>query len=323
MPSAKPVEHFVTLFDRHFLPAGLALLASLRTHCPAFHLWIVCMDEEVERRLREMALAEVSLLPLREVENEALLAVKPGRAFHEYCWTLTPFTAAMVMQRQPDVARVTYLDADLFFFADPALILDEFTASGAHVLISEHAYARGYDQSRRAGIYCVQFMVFRNTAQGRAVMAWWQARCLEWCYARVEEGKFGDQKYLDDWPQRFAGDVYVLQQRHLAQGPWNVQRFFDKGSDLPVFFHFHSLRIVDQHRIRLYWGYRIGAAGQTLYAAYLDVLRPILARIRAQYGQLPVLPEPATPRHALIRGVLRVLGAVRYVAAEEGACSPR
>ncbi len=316
MPASAPAtEHFVTLFDRHFLPAGLALLASLRRHAQPFRLWILCMDEQVEAQLRGLALPEVGILPLREVENEALLAVKPGRGVGEYCWTMTSFAIGHVLARLPAGERVTYLDADLFFFSSPARIFAEFDASAAAVLITEHAYAKRYDQSRRAGIYCVQFMTFTNNAAGWEVLQWWQARCLEWCFARVEDGKFGDQKYLDDWPQRFGAAVHVLADRALALGPWNTVRFPAQGAAaLPVFFHFHGLRLVAADRVRLYWGYRISAAALPLYRQYLAALSQALAELRQAGIRVPPLPEPSGLKQSLLRLLLPPLKLASYVA---------
>jgi len=305
-------EHFVTLFDSHFLAAGLCLYRSLKAHAGAFRLWIVCMDAKVEAQLRELALPEVRLLSLSEVETPELRQVRPGRTVAEYCWTLTPFAPTFVMAREPGVRRVTYLDADLFFFADPRRLLDELDASGAQVLITPHAYSPEYDQTAYAGIYCVQFVVFRNTAPAREVLHWWQERCIEWCYQRSEDGKFGDQKYLDDWPQRFAGTVHVLERSELALGPWNAGRFLSEGSPAPVFFHFHGLRVVSRTRLLLYMTYRLDAAALRLYDRYLEAFVGELRAASARWGEIPGLQRRPGLRERLLRLWNRAKGTIRY-----------
>jgi hypothetical protein len=96
------------------------------------------------------------------------------------------------------------------------------------------------------------------------VLNWWKNACIDWCYARHEDGKFGDQKYLDDWTKRFKG-IHELQ--HLGGGiaPWNLQQYvFKKENDKitgnlidsdksfdAVFFHFHGLRFYKNNILRL------------------------------------------------------------------------
>jgi hypothetical protein len=147
------------------------------------------------------------------------------------------------------------LDSDLYFFSSPQSLLDEM--GNDSVLITPHRYTRKYDQSATSGIYCVQFVTFKNDKHGLTVLNWWRSLCLDWCYDRIEDGRFGDQKYLDDWPVRFEG-IHILQ--HLGGGvaPWNMQQYsFYQDSDKVmgrvlasnekfevVFFHFHSLMFV-------------------------------------------------------------------------------
>lgn len=297
MPSVNslPIEHFVTLFDNNFLPMGLCLHESLTNTSQKFKLWVVCMDNQVEAHLRQLNLPNVGLIPLVEVEGEALLKVKQSRTAGEYCWTLTPFTAQFVFERDSNAERVTYLDADLFFYADPALLLDEFSNSGKHVLITEHAYPPKMASSKRAlrsGRFCVQFVTFRRTAEAAKVMIWWQARCLEWCFARVEDGKFGDQKYLDNWPTLFGDQVHVLEQRKKTLAPWNVEYFseLEENSLAPVFYHFHGFRYIAPGKVRLYSGYRISPAGMALYDQYLASFTNQCLRLRANDIVVPVLP---------------------------------
>lgn len=290
------VEHFVTLFDNNLLSIGMCLHASLLEQGQPFHLWILCMDELVEQNLQRLALSNVSLIPLREVEDARLLALKPSRSRGEYCWTLTPFTPQFVFDRDEQVLRVTYLDADLFFFASPKLLLDEFEHSGKHVLITEHAYNPRYERSgraKRAGRFCVQFMTFRRTPQGEKVMRWWQERCLEWCYARIEDGKFGDQKYLDQWPELFGAEVHILLQKEKTLAPWNVA-YFEKlggGKLNPVFYHFQTLRIISHDELLLYSGWRVGKASVSLYQSYVDSLRRVVSRLKQEGISVAYLPR--------------------------------
>jgi len=187
------MENYVTLFDNLFLPQGLALHMSMVRHIRLFTLWILCVDDETFEVLNNLKLSNVKLLQLSKLETLELLKIKPTRSKGEYCWTLTPFAPRFVFEADPNVKRVTYLDADLCFRKNPKLIFEEFTESGKQVLITDHGYSPEYDQSGTSGQFCVQFMIF-NREGGENVRIWWEERCIEWCYARYEEGKFGDQK---------------------------------------------------------------------------------------------------------------------------------
>jgi len=74
--SNRPVEHYATLFDDHFLLQGLCLHRSLMAKAAPFHLWILRMDEAVENHLLQLDLPNVTLLPLRTVETEKLKRVR-------------------------------------------------------------------------------------------------------------------------------------------------------------------------------------------------------------------------------------------------------
>lgn len=287
------MEHFVTLFDQAFLAMGLALHRSLseRAGAGSFRLWIVCMDEEVEQSLQALALPDVSLIPLREMETEALRAVKPGRSRGEYCWTVTPFTFSAVFERAPEAQRVTYLDADLFFFDAPRLLLDEFERSGKHVQITDHAYAPEYDMSAKSGRFCVQFITFRRTEPGLEVLRSWQAQCMEWCFARFEPGRFGDQKYLDEWPRKFADAVHILEQTDKTLAPWNAASFAARAPLAPVFYHFHGLRLVKDRQVLCCVGYRISAPVRELYGNYVRTLGSLVDGLEGRGIRVPRLPR--------------------------------
>jgi len=233
------MEHFVTLFNTLFLPQGLALHMSMQRHIKDYVLWILCVDDQTYDILMKVDLPSVRLLKLSELETPELLEVKQGRTIAEYCWTLTPFAPRFVFEADLSIHRVTYIDADIWFQKHPHPIFDELDTSEKYVLITDHGYATEHDQSETFGQYCVQFMTFTRVG-GEIVRKWWEDRCIEWCYARAENGKYGDQKYLDDWPERFGKEVHVLQAKELTLAPWNATRFPYGDA---VFYHFHGLRL--------------------------------------------------------------------------------
>lgn len=286
------MENYVTLFDNLFLPQGLALHTSMERHIRNYTLWILCVDDKAYEILTTLNLPNVRLLQLSKLETAELLRVKPTRSKGEYCWTLTPFAPRFVFEADLAVQRVTYIDADLWFRRNPSVIFHEFERSKKEVLITDHAYAAEYDQSEKSGQYCVQFMTFTRTG-GEYTRKWWEERCIEWCYARSENGKFGDQKYLDDWPDRFSKYVHVLDNKELALAPWNATRFPYGNS---VFFHFHELRIVSDQVLNIGFYNLPTALIRGVYTPYLadlknatEALEKIGFKYRSQAKSLGIL----------------------------------
>ncbi|KAB2926336.1 MAG: glycosyl transferase [Bacteroidetes bacterium] len=280
---------FCTLFDRNYLARGLAMHESLLRVNDTARLFVFAFDDLTAEILERMDLPRLIVVRQREFENAGLLAVKPTRTAAEYCWTATPAIVLHVLERY-GADHCTYIDADLFFFSDPAPLLRELGPSS--VLLSPHRYTPRYDLTRLSGRYCVQFNSFRNTPEGLTALRWWNERCLEWCYAREEDGKFGDQKYLDDWTVRFPG---VHELRHLGGGvaPWNVQQysFSEEGERIRgrerrsgtefdlVFYHFHYLRFYRSGRVDL-GDYRLdGPVLRVLYRRYLQKLESAVERL--------------------------------------------
>jgi FkbM family methyltransferase len=235
------------------LARGLALIESMqRVETAACTIFVVCMDEMTHIVLRRLALPNVRPVPLHDVEShdEELLAAKPTRSLVEYYWTLTPTVVLRILERHPEIDQLTYLDADLLFFSSPQPLFDEL--SEASILIHEHRFSdRQKALATHSGRFNVGLMTFRRDAHGLAALRWWRMRCLEWCFARYEQGKMGDQLYLNDWPERFQG-VVVLAHPGGGVAPWNHDQY-DIGLSATgevtvdqrplIFYHFHSLKV--------------------------------------------------------------------------------
>lgn len=245
-------ENYVTLFDRAYLPQGIALYLSMVRHMKDFTLWILCVDYETFELFNTLQLKNVRLLKSEDFETPELLNLKKKRTKGEYCWTLTPYAPKIVFEANSEIKRVTYIDADIWFRKNPKAIFEEFEQSEKAILITDHHYAPEYDQSERSGQFCVQLIIFKRDVS-ELVRQDWENECTEWCYSRFENGKFGDQKYLDKWPEKYNNLVHILSNKELALAPWNAIRFPYGQS---VFFHFHGLRLISDKRMTI-GSYRI------------------------------------------------------------------
>ena len=242
---------FCTLFDKNYIYKGVTLYNSLLKHCPDFTLWILCMDDVTLKTLTKMGLEKASLIDISDFEDEELRRIKPSRTVAEYCWTCTPSLPLYVLKKEPSLDAITYLDADLFFYSDPSAIYEELGRSS--IMIIEHRFPDHLKHYEVNGIYNVQMLVFRNDESGRECLEWWREKCNEWCFYRLEDGKMGDQKYLDDWPTRFQG-VHVLQYEGAGVALWNVMKYkiwkqSDRifVNDVPlVFYHFHQFTLLKE-----------------------------------------------------------------------------
>ena len=238
--------NYCTLFDSNYLTRGLAMYESLKKKSDEFHLYIFAFDDRSCDLLKKLNLESVTVVSLQEFEDEELLKIKDDRSAGEYCWTCTPSIIKYSIEKYK-LDSCTYLDADLYFFSNPAVLIEEMGEKS--VLITEHRYTPEYDQSATSGIYCVQFMTFKNDENGMKVLNWWRDACNEWCYARFEDGKFGDQKYLDDWTTRFDG-VHVLKNLGGGVAPWNIQQYdLSKKEFELVFYHFHNFKFLEGERV--------------------------------------------------------------------------
>ena len=259
--------NFCTLFDSTYLTRALAMYESLKRCCPSFHLYVFALDDLVKVYFSDCQFEDITVISEGDFQSPRLVEAKKHRNKAEYCWTCTPVALEYAID-QFQLDHCIYLDADLYFFGDPTSIAMKLEENS--ILITPHNYLPRYDYSADCGIYCVQFIGFKNDEYGRRALGWWRDACLDWCYARVEDGKFGDQKYLDDWPTRFQG-VCVIKSSGMGVAPWNVSGFGGVGaiSDF-CFYHFHGIEFFQGGVVRLAFHYEIPDwAVRDIYCVYL------------------------------------------------------
>jgi hypothetical protein len=283
---------YCTYFDSYYLRRGLALYQSL-CHCDEnFVLYALCLDEVSLSTVRALALPKlhpISLSELCEFDPE-LAAVRGNRDTVEFYFTCSPCLPRFLLAREPSLMSLSYLDADLFFFSDPQAMFEEI--GDANIAVIEHRFSQNtQEQIALYGRFNVGLVYFRRGLEADRCLARWREQCLQWCGERAEDGRFGDQKYLDEWPQHYAG-VHVVQHPGANLAPWNLashqvrikktERSRNRKNALIlvdeqplVFFHFHRTQ-----RVFLRFHYsalagskvRVSTAIKAIFKKYVEAL---------------------------------------------------
>jgi hypothetical protein len=309
------VIHYCTYFDRHYLTRAITLYRSLVRHSPRFTLWTLCLDDDAFALMTGLDLPGVRPVPLAELEraDPELLGVKSSRSPIEYYFTCSPSFPRFLFGRHPEIDLLIYLDADLSFYSDPAPILDEL--GDGSVLIVPHRFPEPLRHLEVYGIFNVGLVAVRNDARGGRILERWRAQCIEWCYDRLEDGRFADQRYLDAWPGQPG--VVVLEHPGGGLAPWNVAGHrLDLKAEPPlvderplIFYHFQGVKELrpgiwdlglDRYLVRS------RALQDRLYRPYIRELREA-ARVVRESGARPVAAQAASlrTRRARWRHVIR------------------
>jgi hypothetical protein len=247
--STNATRYFCTCFDQFFLPRGLALYASLKTHCVSFKHYVICHDNESFDYFTSHPYDGLVPIPISDIESfePGLQKARTNRSRIEFYFTCTPALPLYIFAKYPNVDLISYIDADFFFYSSPEPLFKEF-ANGS-IGIIEHRYAFGARRYSKYGVFNVGWLIFRRDDQGVSCLRWWKDRCIEWCYDRYEDGKFADQKYLDQWPVRF-NNVIVLKNKGANVAGWNFRNYKITDQDGMVYidetplicFHFAGFK---------------------------------------------------------------------------------
>jgi hypothetical protein len=265
---------------------------SLEEHAGTFTLYVLCLDEytyETLHKLNRPNLVPISL-PEFEAGDTALLEAKKNRSRVEYFFTCSPSLPLYIFREHPEVTLVSYVDADLFFVSSLEPIYAEL--GDRSILIIDHKFPERLKHMAERGVFNVGFLTFRRDSTGLACLKLWREQCLEWCYDRLEDGRYADQKYLDQWPDRFNSAVTVLRHKGANVGPWNWMNYdircMDRRVEIDgeplIFYHFAGMKILNRWLcnpgLSWYGKSMLALHGKSTFALRRYIYRPYLRALQ-------------------------------------------
>lgn len=229
-----------TVCDQNYLARAVAMIESLKRHSSKpVQVSLLTLDEESFRAAQSLNIDGVIVGRKWNIELG-------DHTWQEFCWLQASQLCESHVGRHYE--RFTYLDADLFFAGDPEVIHQE--TGNRSVGIIPHRFIPSKKYLERNGQFNVSWISFEGGSferetTGQVIANEWAAQCREWCYNRNEDGKFGDQKYLDEWPTKYGDAVHIIKNIGAGLAPWNYANY--KITEGPkadgvqaVFVHLHE-----------------------------------------------------------------------------------
>jgi hypothetical protein len=246
-----------------------------------------------------------------EARDQDLLAARETRSAGEYISAVRPcFLLRLLEDEQP--SALVYVDADLMFFADPDPFRRELDAASVVLVPQWHSDAKRH-LDEVYGIYNAGTIAFRSDADALDTVRRSREQCLEWTGFTPQPGRFGNQRYLNEWPMEQRG-VRVASHIGLGVAPWNVDGYELARGTRPGEVLVEGVPLVFYH----YSGVSI-AGGPPLIARLMSLTHVVLF----QHGAVPFSwghhwhPIPARERELLWEPYMRaVAGALETVGAD-------
>ncbi|MFZ5989232.1 MAG: hypothetical protein ACOYWZ_19230 [Bacillota bacterium] len=285
---------FCTIVSKFRAFQAIALFISLKNVMPELLVYVLCIDDSTYNLLSKMNFNNINLIHINELADDMLEEIKTKRKLNEYCWTLKPVFIEKLFKEIPKIQRITYIDADLFFFSDPSIIFksqedSSVLLSRGEIIIPMLPLPLVNILQELMGNYNSGFISFKRDKSALDCIGWWKQSCLNSCISRPEAGKFGDQKYLDNMPGMFDS-VKDISTPGVNIGHWNnsnhvfgfINDVLCVDEDILICYHFSGFRILKNGSIlkiheadRLYIPF--------FYEIYADVIVNIVNTVNSIY----------------------------------------
>ncbi len=271
---------FVTLFDNEYAIKGVVLVQSFLHYHPNSIIKILCLDSQTYVLLKDLFHddSRLEFYTLSDLDASTINSILGNRTYQEFCWSLASIFSNFILLKFSK--SVVYLDSDLYFYQNITPILQEI--KGFSLAATPHRFPKHLEYLQVYGNFNVQFVYFKNDSIGYEVSNEWKNQCIANCSIDLENGVFGDQKYLDEWPQKYSPSFKAIENIGAGLAPWNFDQYrILKMSDkltvdqVPlIFFHFHGL-LLKKSGVVVCQPPNYSSFNHEIYRKYIDSLNLI------------------------------------------------
>ena len=278
------VKKFIcTYFDYNFLPRGLALFYSIKRYHKEFDLFVLALDARTYDYLLDLEEKNLKLISHEEYDVYFKTSVNRFEDKKQYFFSATANLCVYLLENNPEIDILLYLDADVYLFSSLDLMYEEFGNSSIG-LCTHRIYPLFKFFVNHYGNYNVGVNLFRNSASGKRCVRDWKVECDTWYPDKPGYPLkfFSDQIFLDSWVGKFDG-IKIIENIGINVCYWNAANYtFSKVNDCYyvdktplMIFHFSSLHKENDHIWNTYSIYGLVSIRKVLLEIYTEYIKEI------------------------------------------------
>lgn len=278
--------NIATLFDKNYLIRSVAFYQALSKTGGDYTYWFLCLDDESEAMMKKLSLPSVNILREVDLADEELLLTRNNRTFAEFVFTCKSALMNFVISQLKDGEKMAFSDNDVVYFNSPSSLFEKMEIGSYSIGVVPHRFPKAQQfMNDKVGRFNAGLVYFIADQNSRECIAEWRRQCIEWCYLKYEKDRFGDQLYMNKWPDRFQG-LYIIPDKGINVGSWSLPNFNLEEIDSKYFVDKEPLTCYHFHRIRFFLEndkakpLPIYIFNSHLYAMYTDMINQALVAVR-------------------------------------------
>ncbi len=262
--------YFCTYFDKNYLSRFLTLEESLNKFDLSYTFYVLGLDNEVYDFFKKNHFENIRIISLIDFEKEyeKLSIAKNNRDLIEYYFTLSPFLPRYIFKNF-NIRKISYLDADFYFFKNPKLKIEENSDYSA-VLLKQYS-------DQKYGLYNVGWIYYNfDHNETKDILKLWSAQCLKFCTDFPSNGFYADQKYLDMWPTKLR-NLKIEEPENYCLSPWDSNKIIENNFENIYAYHFHGLEINKEYFVTGFSNYNKKNTDKIISKVYAPYLKKLIS----------------------------------------------
>jgi len=178
----------------------------------------------------------------------------------ELSCAIKPFFATHILEDQPGLQRLIYLDSDMYVFGvftpltDAAITLSPHRTKNIGFLPVTENFS--FISLNRYGVYNAGYFELQRKGEAMAFLDWWKVLMEKGAFNKPDEHLFTDQPWLNAVPS-FFDDIYINKNPGYNVAYWNLieRRVEEKEGSIYVngeplvLFHFAKYKVEEPEKM--------------------------------------------------------------------------